>query len=48
MWSADQYLNSLYQESMKSHNNVNEKAAKLDLKNKFQQLLGNFEEKKKI
>lgn len=43
MWSADGYLNSLYTESVKSHINVFDEAGKIDLKNKFQQLLGNFE-----
>ncbi|WP_203247591.1 dienelactone hydrolase family protein [Sporosarcina beigongshangi] len=45
MWSADQYLNSLYQKSVASHSNVYGKAERLDLKNEFQQLLGDFEEK---
>ena len=44
MWSADNYLNSLYNESVKSHTNVHEEAGKAELKHIFQHLLGDFEE----
>lgn len=43
MWSADNYLNSLYNESMKSPINVHGETRKLELKNKFRHLLGDFE-----
>ncbi len=33
MWSVDNYLNSLYNESVKSPTNVHEGTGKLELKN---------------
>ncbi len=43
MWSADNYLNSLYKQNMKSHINLHGEAGKQKLKNKFRHLLADFE-----
>ena len=46
MWSADRYLEDLYNDSIKKHTNKYDENWQIDLKNKFQQLLGNFEDNK--
>ncbi|AOV08608.1 dienelactone hydrolase family protein [Sporosarcina ureilytica] len=43
MWSADKYLNALYQETTKAHSEIYDKNWQDDLKDKFKRALGDFQ-----
>lgn len=42
MWSADDYLHALYQETTKDHQDVYDEKGQEDLRNKFRQSLGDY------
>lgn len=46
MWSANQYLEDLYKESLGKHTKEFDRNWQISLRNRFQKLLGNFEDNK--